>query len=108
MAFTGKYVLESQENYTEFLKALGKRRVHANIIKYVRSSGLLCVDKCFIFSTGIEDPKGDKIITDIYQNDNFRLTKFLMNKTWSNTFDIGKESELETLNGETFKVISYL
>ncbi|XP_044062120.1 gastrotropin-like [Siniperca chuatsi] len=77
MAFTGKYVLESQENYEEFLKALG-----------------------------IEDPKdtnNDEIITDIYQNDDFRLTKFLMDKTWNNTFSIGQESELETMDGETFK-----
>ncbi|XP_071314306.1 gastrotropin-like [Trachinotus anak] len=77
MAFTGKYVLESRENYEEFLKALG--------IKYLK------------------DPNNDEIITDIYQNDNFRLTKFLMDKTWNNTFRIGKETELETLDGETFK-----
>ncbi|KAG7244940.1 hypothetical protein INR49_024337 [Caranx melampygus] len=77
MAFTGKYVLESQENYEEFLKALG-----------------------------IKDPKSpnkDEVVTDIYQNDNFRLTKFLMDKTWNNIFRIGKETELETLDGDTFK-----
>ncbi|XP_070769759.1 gastrotropin-like [Enoplosus armatus] len=77
MAFTGKYVLESQENYEAFLKALGIKDA--------------------------KDHNNEEIITDIYQNDNFRLTKFLMDKTWNNTFLIGKESELETLDGETFK-----
>nr|XP_046261886.1 gastrotropin-like [Scatophagus argus] len=77
MAFTGKYVLESQENYEDFLKALEIKD-----------------DK---------DHSNEEIVTDIYQNDSFRLTKFLMNKTWNNTFLIGKESELETLDGEKFK-----
>ncbi|XP_041800152.1 gastrotropin-like [Chelmon rostratus] len=77
MAFTGKYVLESQENYQDFLKALGIKDV--------------------------KDPSNHEIITDIYQNDTFRLTKFLMDRTWNNKFPIGKESELETLDGETFK-----
>ncbi|XP_070818276.1 gastrotropin-like [Chaetodon trifascialis] len=77
MAFTGRYVLESQENYKEFLKALG--------IKDDNHSS------------------NDEIITDIYQNDTFRVTKFLVNRTWNNLFLIGKESELQTLDGETFK-----
>ncbi|XP_074503731.1 gastrotropin-like [Sebastes fasciatus] len=77
MAFTGKFVVESQENYREFLKAVG-----------------------------IEVPKdssSDDMITDIYQNDKFKLNKSLMDKTWNNLFAIGKESELKTLDGETFK-----
>ncbi|XP_037637192.1 gastrotropin-like [Sebastes umbrosus] len=77
MAFTGKYVVESQENYREFLKAVGIEVP--------------------------EDIKNEEMITDIYQNDHFRLTKFSMDKTWNNSFVIGKESELETLDGETFK-----
>ncbi|XP_076595845.1 gastrotropin-like [Chaetodon auriga] len=77
MAFTGKYVLESQENYKEFLKALGIK--------------------------DDSDSINDEMITDIYQNDSFRLTKFLMNRTWNNIFLIGKESELQTLDGEMFK-----
>ncbi|XP_074503730.1 gastrotropin-like [Sebastes fasciatus] len=77
MAFTGKYVVESQENYPEFLKAAGIEVP--------------------------EDIKNEEMITDIYQNDHFRLTKFSMDKTWNNSFVIGKESELETLDGETFK-----
>uniref|UniRef100_A0A4W6E9U1 Uncharacterized protein n=1 Tax=Lates calcarifer TaxID=8187 RepID=A0A4W6E9U1_LATCA len=76
MAFTGKYVLENQENCEEFFKAL--------------------------------DSSSDEIITGIYQNDDFRLTKFLLDKTWNNTFPIGKEAELGTVAGETFKVISHL
>uniref|UniRef100_A0A3Q3LT07 Lipocalin/cytosolic fatty-acid binding domain-containing protein n=1 Tax=Mastacembelus armatus TaxID=205130 RepID=A0A3Q3LT07_9TELE len=80
MAFTGRYVLELHDNYEEFLKAHGH--------------------------TNNNDSKGHKnyrIITDIYQNDSFRLTKSLMDKTWNNTFTIGKETELETLDGKTFK-----
>ncbi|KAM3612510.1 uncharacterized protein V6R79_009479, partial [Siganus canaliculatus] len=50
-----------------------------------------------------EDAEGDEVVTDIYQNDNFRLTKFLTDKTWTNSFLIGKESELETMDGTTFK-----
>ncbi|GLD62113.1 gastrotropin-like protein [Lates japonicus] len=74
MAFTGKYVLESQENCEEFFKALG--------------------------ITNLKDSSSDAIITDIYQNDDFRLTK-----TWNNTFPIGKEAELETVDGKTFKTL---
>uniref|UniRef100_A0A8C9XX94 Cytosolic fatty-acid binding proteins domain-containing protein n=1 Tax=Sander lucioperca TaxID=283035 RepID=A0A8C9XX94_SANLU len=73
MAFTGKYILESQENYKEFLNALGKRPV----LTFKKSHQKY--------------------------NEDFRLTTFLMDNTWSNTFNIGKESDLETLNGETFK-----
>ncbi|KAM9849759.1 gastrotropin-like [Aulostomus maculatus] len=75
MAFTGKYVLESQENYKDFLNALGMK----------------------------QEGSGEEIVTDMYQNDKFRMTKFLKDKTWNNTFLIGKESELEGLDGETFK-----
>uniref|UniRef100_A0A4W6E608 Uncharacterized protein n=1 Tax=Lates calcarifer TaxID=8187 RepID=A0A4W6E608_LATCA len=71
MAFTGKYVLENQENCEEFFKALG--------------------------ITNLKDSSSDEIITGIYQNDDFRLTKFLLDKTWNNTFPIGKEAELGTV-----------
>lgn len=64
---------------------------------------------CLIFYLGMKEPKdpNSEIVTDIYQNDNIRLTKFLSDKTWNNMFPIGKETELENLDGETFKVISY-
>lgn len=55
-----------------------------------------------------KSPNKDEVVTDIYQNDKFRLTKILMDKTWNNVFCIGKEAELETLDGDTFKVNSHL
>ncbi|KAG7518720.1 gastrotropin [Solea senegalensis] len=77
MAFTGKYVLETQENYEEFLKAVGIK--------------------------ALEDLNNPNVVTDIYQNDTFRLTKLLEDKTWNNQFLIGREAELKTLDGEKFK-----
>lgn len=65
---------------------------------------------CVIFSVGIKDakePYNVEIITDIYQNDDSRLTKFLMDNTWTNPFLIGKESELEIMDGKVFKVMSH-
>nr|XP_019967042.1 PREDICTED: gastrotropin-like [Paralichthys olivaceus] len=77
MAFTGKYVLESTENYEEFLEALG--------INIPKNQG------------------NEEIITEIYQNDEFSVTKSVKDKTWYNKFSIGKESELQTVDGEKFK-----
>uniref|UniRef100_A0A3P8WIJ7 Gastrotropin-like n=1 Tax=Cynoglossus semilaevis TaxID=244447 RepID=A0A3P8WIJ7_CYNSE len=76
MAFTGKYVLEKEENLEEFLKAVGIKK---------------------------EDLSNEAMITDMYQNDRFRLTKTVKDKTWNNQFTIGQESELQTEAGETFK-----
>ncbi|XP_053284959.1 gastrotropin [Pleuronectes platessa] len=77
MAFTGKYVLESCENYEEFLEALG--------ITMPKEHG-----------TG-------EVITEIHQNDEFRVTKHMEANTWCIKFHIGKEAELETAGGMKFK-----
>lgn len=54
-----------------------------------------------------EDLSNEAMITDMYQNDRFRLTKTVKDKTWNNQFTIGQESELQTEAGETFKVWVY-
>ncbi|XP_035017756.2 gastrotropin [Hippoglossus stenolepis] len=77
MAFTGSYVVESYENYEEFMEALG-----------------------------LQMPKGkvtEEVVTEIHQNDEFVMTKHLKDKTWCNKFHIGKEAELQTVAGEKFK-----
>ncbi|XP_034454180.1 gastrotropin-like [Hippoglossus hippoglossus] len=76
MAFTGKYELEIQENYEEFLDALG-----------------------------LLNAKTDhKVVTDVVQDgDNFTWTQSIPNWTWSNSFTIGQECELMTMKGPKFK-----
>ncbi|XP_019966924.1 gastrotropin-like [Paralichthys olivaceus] len=76
MAFTGKYELESQENYEEFLEALG-----------------------------LLSAKTDhKVVTDVVQDGNhFIWTQTIPNWTWSNSFTIDQECELETMKGSKFK-----
>ncbi|XP_035017591.1 gastrotropin [Hippoglossus stenolepis] len=76
MAFTGKYELEIQENYEEFLDALG-----------------------------LLNAKTDhKVVTDVLQDgDNFTWTQSIPNWTWSNSFTIGQECELMTMKGPKFK-----
>ncbi|XP_029918664.1 gastrotropin-like [Myripristis murdjan] len=76
MAFTGKYELESQENYVEFLEAVG-----------------------------LLSAKTDhKVVTEVVQNGNdFVWTQSIPNWTWSNKFTVGQECELETMIGSKFK-----
>ncbi|KAM9795305.1 gastrotropin-like [Neosynchiropus ocellatus] len=75
MAFTGKYELESQENYEEFLEA-----------------------------TGLSNAKTDhKVLTEVVQNGNdFSWTQSIPNWSWSNKFTVGQECELETMTGAKF------
>ncbi|XP_038556047.1 gastrotropin-like [Micropterus salmoides] len=76
MAFTGKYELESQDNYEEFLQAIG-----------------------------LLSAKTDhKVVTEVVQEgNNFTWTQSIPNWTWSNKFSIGQECELSTMTGSTFK-----
>ncbi|XP_049598702.1 gastrotropin [Syngnathus scovelli] len=78
MSFTGKYVLESQENYQEFLKAIGVSQM--------------------------EIPNED-MVTDLYEGAYYRITKYFGSQTQSNTFLLGREAELEDLDGTTFQTI---
>ncbi|KAI3351827.1 hypothetical protein L3Q82_020661 [Scortum barcoo] len=76
MAFTGKYELESQENYEEFLEAIG-----------------------------LLSAKTDhNVITEVVQDgNNFTWTQTIPNWTWSNQFVVGQECELATMTGSKFK-----
>ncbi|XP_071375934.1 gastrotropin-like [Centroberyx affinis] len=76
MAFTGKYQLESQENYEEFLEAIGLLNAKTDY----------------------------KVVTDVVQDGNdFTWTQTIPNRTWSNKFTVGQECELETMTGAKFK-----
>ncbi|KAG7260102.1 hypothetical protein CRUP_010160 [Coryphaenoides rupestris] len=75
MSFTGKYLLESQENYEEFLEAIG-----------------------------LLSAKTDhKVVTEVVQDgDHFTWSQSIPNWTWTNEFTVGKECELQTMTGSKF------
>ncbi|XP_068596595.1 gastrotropin-like [Brachionichthys hirsutus] len=76
MAFHGKYLLESQENYEEFLEAID--------LLHAKTDG--------------------KVLTNVEQNGNdFTWTQSIPGWTWTNTFTIGQDCELVTLKGLKFK-----
>ncbi|XP_049435822.1 fatty acid-binding protein, liver-type [Epinephelus fuscoguttatus] len=80
MSFSGKYQLESQENFEPFMKAVG------------------------IPDELIQKGKDIKSISEIEENgDDFKVTITTGSKVIVNTFTIGKEAELETLTGEKAK-----
>ncbi|XP_069026984.1 gastrotropin-like [Embiotoca jacksoni] len=76
MAFAGKYELESQENYEEFLEAIG-----------------------------LLNAKTDhKVVTEVAQDGNdFTWTQTIPNWSWCNKFSVGQECELTTMTGSKFK-----
>jgi len=81
MAFTGKYELESQENYDEFLQIIGLTKAKTD----------------------------HKVITEVVQKGNdFTWTQSIPNWTWSNDFTAGQECELKTMLGPTFKAMVHL
>ncbi|KAM4621436.1 gastrotropin-like [Polymixia lowei] len=76
MAFTGKYELESQENYEEFLEVIGLLNVKTD----------------------------HKVITEVVQNGkDFTWTQTIPNWTWSNSFTVGQDCELATMTGSKFQ-----
>ncbi|XP_064827301.1 fatty acid-binding protein, liver-type-like [Oncorhynchus masou masou] len=80
MAFTGKYQLESQENFEPFMKAIG------------------------LPDDLIQKGKDIKSLSEIEQNgDHFKVTVTTGNKVMVNSFTVGQEAELETLTGEKIK-----
>ncbi|KAK5864915.1 hypothetical protein PBY51_016120 [Eleginops maclovinus] len=76
MAFAGIYESENQENYEEFLEALG-----------------------------LLSAKTDhNVVTEVLQDGNdFTWTQSIPNWAWSNKFTIGQECELVTMKGDKFK-----
>ncbi|CAB1332787.1 unnamed protein product [Coregonus sp. 'balchen'] len=80
MAFTGKYQLESQENFEPFMKAIG------------------------LPDDLIQKGKDVKSVSEIEQNgDHFKVTVTTGTKVMVNSFTVGQEAELETITGEKIK-----
>uniref|UniRef100_H9G789 Fatty acid binding protein 6 n=2 Tax=Anolis carolinensis TaxID=28377 RepID=H9G789_ANOCA len=81
MAFSGKYEVESEENYDSFMHRIG------------------------IPADTIEKGRNFKIVTEVIQNgDEFIWSQIYPGgKSMTNKFVIGKESEIETLGGKKFK-----
>ncbi|KAF1389312.1 hypothetical protein PFLUV_G00072130 [Perca fluviatilis] len=82
MSFSGKYQLESQENFEPFMKAIG------------------------LSDELIQKGKDIKSISEIEENgNNFKVTVTTGSKVLVNTFTIGQEAELETVTGEKVKAV---
>ncbi|CAL8330806.1 unnamed protein product [Arctogadus glacialis] len=80
MSFTGKYQLESQENFESFMKAIG------------------------LPDELIQKGKDIKSLSEIEENgDNFKVTVTTGTKVLVNTFIVGQEADLETVTGEKIK-----
>ncbi|XP_063003614.1 fatty acid-binding protein, liver [Elgaria multicarinata webbii] len=82
MSFTGKYELQSHENFVPFMKAIG------------------------LSDELIEKGKEVKSISEIVQEGKkFKVTVTTGNKVLTNEFTIGEEAELETPTGEKIKSV---
>ncbi|XP_065592034.1 fatty acid-binding protein, liver isoform X1 [Cyrtonyx montezumae] len=82
MSFTGKYELQSHENFEPFMKALG------------------------LPDDQIQKGKDIKSISEIVQNGNkFKITVTTGSKVMSNEFTIGEECEMELLTGGKAKCV---
>ncbi|XP_018530340.1 fatty acid-binding protein, liver-type [Lates calcarifer] len=82
MSFSGKYQLESQENFEPFMKAIG------------------------LPDELIQKGKDIKSVSEIEETgDNFKVTVTTGTKVLVNTFTIGQEAELETITGEKVKAV---
>ncbi|KAK2092805.1 Fatty acid-binding protein, liver-type [Saguinus oedipus] len=85
MNFTGKYQLQSQENFEPFMKAIG------------------------LPDELIQKGKDIKGVTEIVQNGKqFKLTITTGSKVINNQFTLGEECELETMTGEKVKAVVQL
>ncbi|XP_034963877.1 gastrotropin [Zootoca vivipara] len=81
MAFSGRYEVESEENYESFMQRMA---LPADVI---------------------EKGKNFKIVTEVIQNgDEFTWSQiYPSGHSMINKFVIGKESEMETMGGKKFK-----
>ncbi|CAJ0949079.1 unnamed protein product [Ranitomeya imitator] len=81
MSFSGKYEVESQENYDAFMKLIG------------------------IPDDQIEKGRDYKYTAEIVQNGNdYIWSQIYPGFTLTNKFTVGQESDLETMGGKKFKV----
>ncbi|XP_068559571.1 fatty acid-binding protein, liver-type [Cebidichthys violaceus] len=82
MSFSGKYQLESQENFEPFMKAIG------------------------LPDDLIQKGKDIKSVSEIEETgDDFKVTVTTGSKVLINTFKIGQEAELDTLTGDKVKAV---
>uniref|UniRef100_A0A672MLE1 Fatty acid binding protein 10a, liver basic n=1 Tax=Sinocyclocheilus grahami TaxID=75366 RepID=A0A672MLE1_SINGR len=82
MAFSGTWQVYAQENYEEFLRAIS---LPEDVIKMA---------------------KDVKPVTEIQQNGNdFTITSKTPGRTVTNSFTIGKEAEITTMDGKKLKFI---
>ncbi|XP_055974675.1 fatty acid-binding protein, liver [Sorex fumeus] len=82
MNFSGKYQLQSQENFEAFMKATG------------------------LPDDLIQKGKDIKGVTEVIQNgDHFKVIITTGSKVITNEFTLGVESELETMTGEKVKAV---
>ncbi|XP_008253566.1 gastrotropin [Oryctolagus cuniculus] len=83
MAFTGKFEMESEKNYDEFMKLLG------------------------LPSDVVEKSRNIKIVTEIKQDgQDFTWSHhYSGGQIMTNKFTIGKESEIQTFGGKKFKAV---
>ncbi|KAA0702625.1 Fatty acid-binding protein 10-A, liver basic [Triplophysa tibetana] len=82
MAFSGTWQVYVQENYEEFLRAIS---LPEDVIKLA---------------------KDVKPVTEIQQNGNdFKITSKTPGKSVTNSFTIGKEAEINTMDGKKLKCI---
>ncbi|XP_049640921.1 fatty acid-binding protein, liver [Suncus etruscus] len=82
MNFSGKYQLQSQENFEAFMKAIG------------------------LPDELIQKGKDIKGVTEVVQNgDHFKVVVTTGAKVITNEFTLGVESELETMTGEKVKAV---
>ncbi|OCT88223.1 gastrotropin [Xenopus laevis] len=80
MSFSGRYEVESQENYDAFMKLIG------------------------IPDDTIEKGRNFKYTTEVIQDgNNFTWSQIYPGHTLTNKFTTGQESELETMSGKKFK-----
>ncbi|XP_051981134.1 fatty acid binding protein 1-A, liver-like [Xyrauchen texanus] len=85
MDFSGKYQLESHENFEAFMKAIGRP------------------------DDEIEKGKDIKSISDIQQTGNdFNVTVTAGTKVIMYSFTVGEECELETFTGEKAKTVVHM
>ncbi|MDL1338385.1 lipocalin/fatty-acid binding family protein, partial [Yersinia pestis] len=82
MNFSGKYQLQSQENFEPFMKAIG------------------------LPDDLIQKGKDLKGVSEVVQNGkHFKLTITTGSKVIKNEFTLGEECELETMTGEKIKTV---
>ncbi|NP_001125017.1 fatty acid-binding protein, liver [Pongo pygmaeus] len=85
MSFSGKYQLQSQENFEAFMKAIG------------------------LPEELIQKGKDIKGVSEIVQNGkHFKFTITTGSKVIQNEFTVGEECELETMTGEKVKTVVHL